>query len=422
MRPPLRPSLRPSRLPSPLRLPRPGAVTAVRLVFAGLALVRIVRAARRRPPLGPTDVQAAVGALSAGVELPSISVVVPARDEAERIGPLLDAVCGAPGVTEVLVVDDQSTDATAEIATAAGAVVVPGSALPHGWAGKAWAVHQGVRAARGEWVVTLDADTRPDPALPSTLVNRALADGLQFVTVGGSFECPTPGAAVLHPALLTTLVYRFGPPGALAEAAADRQVANGQCMAFPRVPFLRAGGMQPVAGEVVEDVALARHLAGRGWKVTMLDGADLLTTEMYPDGRSTFSGWARSLALPGIEPLPRQLVQLGIVTFAQALPLPRLLLRRADALDLLLLAVRGGTLAGTRRAYRRVGLAYWLSPAADTAAVAALVKGIVSPRQSWRGRPHPTQRRALANVDPTDPTDPIVPTVPPSRSADRSGS
>jgi dolichol-phosphate mannosyltransferase len=193
----------------------------------------------------------------------------------------------------------------------------------------------------------------------------------------------------VHPALLTTLVYRFGPPGALPDPDADRHMANGQCMAFPRVPFLRAGGMQPVAGEVVEDVALARHLARRGWQVTMLDGADLLTTAMYPDGPSTFRGWARSLALPGVEPWWRQLLQLGVVTFAQALPLPRLLLGRADALDLVLLAVRGGTLAGTRRAYRRTGAAYWLSPAADPAAVAALAKGIVSPRQPWRGRAHP---------------------------------
>ena len=360
--------------------------TLLRVVAAGLALVRIVRAARRRPPLRADDVSAVDGLAGAGVGLPTISVVVPARDEAERLGPLLEALRDAPWVSEVVVVDDQSTDDTAAIAVAAGAEVVPGTALPHGWAGKAWAVQQGVRAARGEWVVALDADTRPDPALPGALVNRALADGLQFVTVGGSFECPTPGAAWLHPALLTTLVYRFGPPGALGRVAPHRQMANGQCMAFPRVPFLRAGGMQPVAGEVVEDVALARHLASRGWQVTMLDGAELLLTEMYPDGPSTFRGWARSLALPGVEPWYRQLIDLAVVVVAQALPLPRLLARRADALDVVLLAVRAGTLVGTRTAYRRRTAAYWCSPAADLVAVAALVRGIVDPRQPWRGR------------------------------------
>ncbi|MCB0998379.1 MAG: glycosyltransferase [Acidimicrobiales bacterium] len=377
-------------------LPAPTPWSVARGVATTIAIARLARAARRRPPLGRDDAATAAGLLEVvggGTELPSISVVVPARDEAPRIGPLLAAVVGAPGVSEVLVVDDESTDGTAELATTAGAVVVPGTQLPHGWAGKAWAVHQGVRAARGDWVVTLDADTRPDPELPRTLVNRALADGLQFVSVGGRFECPTAGAAWLHPALLTTLVYRFGPPGSTARTAPHRQLANGQCTAFPRVPFLRAGGLQPVAGEVVEDVALARHLAARGWRVTMLDGAELLATEMYPDGPSTWRGWARSLALPGVEPRWRQVLDLVVVAIAQASPLPRLLLRRGDVVDLVLVAVRAGTLAGTRRAYRGGGAAYWLSPLADTAAVAALVRGIVSPRQPWRGRSYATRTR-----------------------------
>ena len=87
-------------------------------------------------------------------------MVVPARDEANRIGPLLEAVIDAPGVAEVVVVDDESTDATAAIAAEAGAKVVAGRPLPSGWVGKAWALHQGIDVATGEWVVLLDADRR----------------------------------------------------------------------------------------------------------------------------------------------------------------------------------------------------------------------------------------------------------------------
>ena len=143
----------------------------------------------------------------------TISVVIPARDEAGRIGPLLELIVGAPGVQEVIVVDDQSSDGTAEVAARRGARVVAGEPLPDGWAGKAWALQQGFLAATTDWVVTLDADTRPDPLLPTALVARARADGLDLVTVAGRFDCPTAPSRWLHAAMLTSLVYRFGPPG-----------------------------------------------------------------------------------------------------------------------------------------------------------------------------------------------------------------
>ena len=186
--------------------------------------------------------------------------------------------------------------------------------------------------------------------------------------------------------MLTTLVYRFGPAGYAGTVPADRHLANGQCMAFERLPFLGAGGMLPVAGEVVEDVALARHLAGREWEVAMLDGHELLTTRMYETLGDTWRGWGRSLSLPGVEPTWRQVLDLGVVLLAQALPLPRLLVRRGDVLDVALLAMRLGTLAGTAQAYERPGRAYWASPAADLVAVAALARGLLDRTRHWRGR------------------------------------
>lgn len=382
-----------------------------RVLAAGIALARLSGAARRRPPLTPDRAVSRSGepeSRNPGESLPrssaggsvgesggpasgfgaevTISVVVPARDEAERIAPLLAALREAPGIHEVIVVDDQSTDATTEVAARGGARVIPGSSLPHGWTGKAWALQQGIEAATGEWVVTLDSDTLPSPLLPRALVARACHDRLQFVTVGGRFECPTPGAQWLHAAMLTTLVYRFGPAGRAGRVQPHRHLANGQCMAFPRQALLAADGLLPVAGEVVEDVALARHLAAHGWQVAMLDGPELLTTRMFDDLAATWTGWGRSLALPGVEPVHRQLLDLAVVLVAQVLPLPRLLLRRGDLLDVVLAIARLGTLAGTAQAYERRRLAYWLSPTADVPAAVALGFGIVRRRRSWRGR------------------------------------
>ena len=351
------------------------ASIVLRGAAGAVAISRLARAATVAAPVRPTLTPAA-----------TISVVIPARDEAARIRPLLDAVIEAPGVSEVLVVDDQSSDDTAAIAAAAGARVVSGTQLPEGWAGKAWALQQGVEAAGSDWVVTLDADTRPDRRLPTALVARAIGEQLDLVTIGGRFDCPTPGSRWLHPAMLTTLVYRFGPPGTPASAP-DRTMANGQCMAFSRQRFLDAGGMSLVSGQVVEDIALARRLAGDGGRVGFLDGSEMLSVRMFESFGDVWNGWGRSLALPGVEPRPRQLADLAVVLLAQALPVMRLLAGRADLLDAVLLLARVGTLRGTRAAYDQGGLAYWLSPLADPLAAAAIAGGIARRgRQTWRGR------------------------------------
>ena len=243
-----------------------------------------------------------------------------------------------------------------------------------------------MRAAAGEWVVTLDADTRPSPELPRALVGRAVADGLDVVTVAGRFECPTAPLRWLHPAMLTTLVYRAAPPGASRPVAVHRLMGNGQCLTLHRATLLGAGGFGAVAHHTVEDVALVRTMAAAGFAVDFLDASSLLTVRMYESATDAWRGWGRSLALPGVESRSRQLAGLAVVTLAQTLPLARLVARRADALDGALLLARLGVLVGTARSYARRGPAYWSSPLADTAATAALALGIVRRRHRWRGR------------------------------------
>lgn len=363
--------IRPSR--SLLRAGFHGA----RAAAAGAAALRIARGARRAPALVARP----------GLELTrGVSVVVPARDEEARVAPLLTALARDPQALEVLVVDDESSDGTAALAAAAGATVVSGAPLPQGWVGKPWALHQGALAAGQHWLVTLDADVVPAPGLIGALVAEAEATGADLVTAGGRFVCDTAGQRVLHPAMLATLVYRFGPPGSRRSPPPDRVQANGQCTITRRRALLAAGGFAPVAGNLTDDVALARHLARLGWRVGFADATRLLDVRMHHSGADVWRSWGRSLPMPDITSRRWQLLDLGVLWLALALPLPRLLLRRGDRLDLVLLAVRMGLLVGLAPAYLRRGPWWWLSPLADVPVAARFTWGTVRPGRTWRGR------------------------------------
>jgi dolichol-phosphate mannosyltransferase len=343
----------------------------LRAALLGVAAARLARGARAEPPLAPV----------AGSPARPVTVVVPARDEEQRIGPCLAGLAGE-GV-EVVVVDDGSTDRTREVAEAAGARVVAAGPLPPGWAGKAHALDVGLREARTDVVVFIDADTRPQPGFVAAAVDAL--GGATLVSGGARVDAPSAGEQLVHPAMLTTLVYRLGPPGVPARRP-ERTMANGQCTVVDRCRLLDAGGFGPVRDALLEDLALARWLAGRGHEVRFVDATDCIDVEGYGSLAAAWRGWGRSLDLAPVTSTPWQLADLAVVWSTLALPLPRLLAGRGDALDVAALALRVGTLVGTRRAYRHAGPAYWLSPLADLAVAMRITAGTVRPDRRWRGR------------------------------------
>ena len=356
----------------PLRtLVRPGAVA--RAALLGVAVGRFVRGTAAEAPMAPPARPAP--------DAPRAVVVVPAREEQDRIGPCVTALVGQGA--EVVVVDDGSTDRTREVAEAAGATVVPAGPLPDGWAGKAHALDVGLRTVDAPVVVFVDADTRARPGFVAAAVD-ALGDAT-LVTAGAQVDAATPGERWLHPSMLTSLVYRLGPPGVVPRRP-SRTMANGQCMVVDRRRLLDAGGFEPVRDALLEDLALARSLAGRGHDVRFLDGTSVLQAAGYGSLEETWRGWGRSLDLRAVTSPAWQALDLAVVWSAMALPLPRLLTGRGDAVDVAALLIRTGTLVGTRGAYARRGLPYLLSPLADVAVAARITLGTARPNRHWRGR------------------------------------
>ena len=243
------------------------------------------------------------------------------------------------------------------------------------------------------WVLTIDADVRPAAPLARSLLahaDRAALDALSLATL----QVPsTWGEGLVHPAMLATLIYRFGIPGRTFNHVAAVQ-ANGQCFLFRRASLMGHGGFAVARDSLCEDITVARYLVARGCRVGFYEADGLVSVQMYASGREAWANWTRSL--PMRDRFVGRSAWLGLleVTLVQALPLPLAVALRlmrtpapwALALNSLLAAMRFGVLVGAARAYARRPWSYWLSPLLDLPVAAKLWASALRRRHTWRGR------------------------------------
>lgn len=272
----------------------PLAVTAALAVLLTIATTNH----RRFPRLHPV---ATLDQALAAAAAPRVSVLIPARNEAAIIGATLqDLLTQDVANLEVLVLDDRSEDATAEIVGATARQsprlrLLCGKDLPPGWTGKNWACAQLAEAAQGDILLFTDADVRWRPgALRSVLAAMDELDA-DLLTVWPTqiteswverLTVPMMAMAVMG-YLPVWLAHDFYHPLAAA--------ANGQCMAFQRPAYAAIGGHAAVRNAIVEDVRLAQNVKAAGLKLRMVDGAGLVACHMYNGARAAIDGYTKNI-------------------------------------------------------------------------------------------------------------------------------
>ncbi len=214
----------------------------------------------------------------APAEWPEVVAVVPARDEAAVVGAAMRALAGQdyPGRFSIVLVDDGSTDGTAD-AAARGAreagrpdrlTVIRGEALPTGWTGKMWAVAQGVAQARrrtpgARYIWLTDADVAHPADKLRRLAAAAEHRGLALVSLMVRLNCTTAWERLLIPAFVF-FFQKLYPFPAVNDPTHELAGAAGGCMLVDRAALERAGGIEAVRAEIIDDCALARRIKGQG--------------------------------------------------------------------------------------------------------------------------------------------------------------
>ncbi len=380
---------------------------AVQVVLLLVLLARLMPGRTRRPPVQPR--------LTPRRDT-TVTVIVATLNEAHRIQPCLDGLLAQTDpLLEVLVVDSRSTDGTSALVDAAAARdprvrLITDPPLPEGWVGKVWALETGLREARGEWVLGIDADTVPAPGLVGAVIDAVELDGFDVASFSPRFESQAAGERLVQPAMLVTLVYRCGAAGA-TQPPPDRVLANGQCFIARRALLEQHGGYAPARASFSDDVTLARHLAARGARVGFLDGSEIIRVRSYASLGEMWREWGRSFDLKDATPVWRRWLDVALVWSTQALPLPLLVGLSAMAvlrtngsataaaeasphwlLEALLLVnasafvVRMMMLLALRGSYAQRGLPYWLSWLADIPAAIRLTLSTARVPRRWRGR------------------------------------
>lgn len=258
---------------------------------------------RRIPP--PSATRFEDGKLVASDE-PSarVSVIIPARNEEQNLPPLLESLMQqGPEVGEVLVLNDNSTDKTADVVLRYARFdsrikLINGKPLPEGWFGKTWAGYQLAQVAKCDWIMSMDADTRLEPGAVNSILAAARKYRVTYLSCWPKFELISPAEKVFLPMLnfvtFTTFLWKW-----MFWYMHDSRaiISSGACMLMHRNAYDKVGGHanSSIRNGLLEDHALARNWRRHGERSLTLDGHDIVSVRMYSSVGEILNGFRKNL-------------------------------------------------------------------------------------------------------------------------------
>ena len=330
-----------------------------------------------------------------------MSAIVPARNEEATIAPAVESLAAQPEIMEIIVINDQSSDGTAAALERLSARypqlrVLETRELPAGWVGKNYAVTLGAAQATGDWLLFTDADGVHLPGSTARALADAVESSASLVSYSPEQETRTWWEKSLIPFVYTRLAQKFSY-AAVSDPDSPAAGASGQYLLIRRDEYQRIGGHAAVAGEVLEDVALARIAKQAGAGLHFASGQGIMRVRMYRTFGAMCQGWAKNLyPLMGgtSRAVGRELFR--VVPWIPLLILPLTLLHLIwGALGIALLAGRHAAYAADLRRNRFPGgLALYYLPGVVLYAAALLnsewryTRGSVA----WKGREYPVSR------------------------------
>jgi glycosyltransferase involved in cell wall biosynthesis len=234
------------------------------------------------------------GATSVGE---TVDVLIPMRNEEENVEGCLKSVLNSEllDVSKVFVLDDGSSDSTAELIGQFKVDKLSGTQPPTGWLGKVWACHNLAQVGSGKYLVFVDADVRLHPYAIASSITKMNKFNWDFISpyprqISGSFL-----EKLIQPLLQWS--WLASVPLRIAEKFPNRSmtIANGQFFIVKRSAYNTSGGHAVIPDEVLDDLELARLLISKGFKGGVADGSAVASCRMYKSNSQLIDGYTKSL-------------------------------------------------------------------------------------------------------------------------------